>query len=107
VIIYERGLIEEGDVAAVVDIDGMKVVIIKKDKLFYTYSNLKNVLVKKGMKVKSDQMIGYAALDLDGELSVDFYLNDEKKAIMLTKNNFKPRANENSRDHSFDPVDPE
>jgi thiol-disulfide isomerase/thioredoxin len=99
--------VEEGYVTTVVNIDGMKVVIIKKDKLFYTYSNLKNVLVKKGMKVKSDQMIGYAAVDLDGKLSIDFYLNDEKETIRLTKSNFKPRVNDNLKDHSFDPVDPE
>jgi hypothetical protein len=73
--------IEEGDVAAVVNVDGMKVVIIKKEQLFYTYSNLNKVLVKKGMKVKSDQIIGYAAVDFDGVLSVDFYLNDDIKKL--------------------------
>ncbi len=97
----------EGEVSTVVNIEDMKVVIIKKGSLFYTYSNLKLALVKKGDKIKADQMIGYAAVDLDGVIpSLDFYLNNESKSIALSKNNFKPRRNNsNSKDHSFDPME--
>lgn len=95
----------EGEVSTVIDIEDMKVVIVQKGKLFFTYSNLKSVMVKKGDKVKQDQMIGYAALDLDGIMpSLDFYLNNEKSSIVLSKNNFIPRTNDNAKDHSFDLV---
>jgi thiol-disulfide isomerase/thioredoxin len=97
--------IDYGEVMTVATIDNMKVVIVKKEKLFYTYSNLKTVLVKKGMKIISEQIIGYAALDLDGIMpSLDFYLNNEKNSIALSKNNFIPRRNNSSKDHSFDLV---
>jgi thiol-disulfide isomerase/thioredoxin len=95
----------EGDVSTVIDIEDMKVVIVQKDKLFFTYSNLKSVLVKKGDKVKPDQIIGYAGVDLNGTMpSVDFYMNNGNTSIALSKNNFIPRRNNSSKDHSFDPV---
>ena len=79
---------------------------MEKDNLFYTYSNLKSVLVKKGELVNPDQMIGYAAFDLDSIMpTVDFYMTDAMRSIALSKNNFKPRRNNgNAKDHSFDPV---
>jgi Peptidase family M23 len=101
--------VTEGEVTTVDDVEDMKVVIVVNGKLFVTYSNLKSVLVKKGDKIKIDQMIGYAALDLDEVMpTLDFYLSNTKNTIKLSSKNFKPRVNDNSKDHSFDPVnDPE
>ncbi|MGG9963358.1 redoxin domain-containing protein [Ferruginibacter sp. SUN106] len=98
--------VTEGKVSTIATIDDIKVVIVEKDSMFYTYSNLKSVLVKRGDKIKADQMIGYAAFDLDSIMpTVDFYMNDPKKSIALSKNNFKPRKNSNgAKDHSFDPM---
>lgn len=95
----------EGVVSTVVNIEDMKAVIVQKDNFFYTYSNLKSVLVKKGDIIKADQIIGYAGFDMDSLMpTLDFYMNDANKTIALTKNNFKPRRNKNADDHSFDPV---
>jgi len=95
----------EGKVTSVVDIEDMKIVIVEKDKIFYTYSNLKLVFVKKGDIIKPDQIIGYAAVDVDGVMpTLDFYMNDEMGSITLDKNNFRHRKNNSLKDHSFDPV---
>lgn len=95
----------EGIVSVVLNIEDMKVVIVQKDNFFYTYANLKSVLVKKGDLIKTDQMIGYAAFDMDNIMpTMDFYMNDANQTIALTKKNFKPRRNNSAKDHSFDPV---
>jgi thiol-disulfide isomerase/thioredoxin len=81
-----------GKVNTIAKIDHMKVVIIEKDKLFYTYSNLGSTLVKKGDEIKENQMIGYAALDLDKQKpTLELYISDAEKSIMLTKENFIAR----------------
>jgi thiol-disulfide isomerase/thioredoxin len=85
-----------GIVNAVVNVDDMYLVIIKKDSLFYAYSNLKAAFVKKRDTVKADQLLGYAALNFDGILSVDLYLFDERIPVKLTKNDFKIRSDINS-----------
>jgi Peptidase family M23 len=98
--------VAEGEVVTVAEIEDMKVVIVVKGKLFVTYSNLKSVLVKKWDKIRIDQMIGYAALDLDNIIpTLDFYLNNTKTAIALSNKNFKSRTNDNSKNHSFDLID--
>jgi septal ring factor EnvC (AmiA/AmiB activator) len=56
----------------------MQVVMIQHGKYFSTYSNLSNVSVQKGQTVKTGQIIGKAAANLDGDGSVDFYIYDEK-----------------------------
>ena len=96
--------VKEGEVVSVVDIDSMKAIIIKKETLFYTYANLKEVYVKKGENIFTDQIIGFAASDLDGGLPcVYFFLNNNDKAIRLTKNNFIQRANKTSS-YQFSPM---
>jgi thiol-disulfide isomerase/thioredoxin len=78
-----------GKVSTIAKIDHMKVVIIEKDKIFYTYSNLSSTLLKKGDEVKADQLIGYAALDLDKvKPSLELYVTDAEKNIVLTKKDF-------------------
>ena len=92
-----------GTVAMIAKIDHMKVVIIEKDKLYYTYSNLGSTLVKKGDEIKENQMIGYAAFDLDGyKPSIDFYISNAEKNIMLSKADFAKRKDKKLTDHSID-----
>jgi septal ring factor EnvC (AmiA/AmiB activator) len=68
----------DGTVSSVVYVDEMQVVIIQHGKYFSAYSNLTNVSVQKGQTVKTGQVIGKAASNLDGVGAVDFYINDEK-----------------------------
>ncbi len=83
-----------GKVSTIAKIDHMKVVIIEKDKLFYTYSNLGSTLIKKGDEIKENQLIGYAAFDLDRQKpTLELYISDAEKSIMLTKEDFVKRTN--------------
>ncbi len=86
--------VTEGEVSTVVFVENMNAVIIKKDSLFYIYSNLKSVLIKRGDSVKADQIIGYASGDLDSVIpKLEFYVSNEYGPIVLSKNNFKCRGN--------------
>lgn len=68
----------DGTVSSVMYVEDMQVVMIQHGKYFSTYSNLSNVSVQKGQVVKTGQVIGKAAANLDGDGSVDFYIYDEK-----------------------------
>jgi thiol-disulfide isomerase/thioredoxin len=82
-----------GKVSTVVKIEHMKVVIIEKDKLFYTYSNLGTTLIKKGDEVKPNQLIGYAAFDLDKyKPTVELYISTGEDYMVLTKDDFIKRG---------------
>lgn len=92
-----------GKVSTVAKIDHMKVVIIEKDKLFYTYSNLGSALVKKGDEVKPNQLIGYAAFDMDKvKPTVELYISTGEEYMVLTKENFINRNDKKLTDHSID-----
>lgn len=81
-----------GKVSVVAKIDHMKVVIIEKDKLFYTYSNLGSTLIKKGDEVKPNQLIGYAAFDLDKyKPTIELYISTGEEYMVLTKDDFIKR----------------
>lgn len=81
-----------GKVSTVAKIDHMKVVIIEKDHFFYTYSNLGSTILKKGDEVKANQLIGYAAFDLDKiKPTLELYVSDSEKNIRLTKSDFTVR----------------
>jgi len=71
----------DGSVSNVVFVEDMQVVIIQHGKYFSTYSNLSNVSVQRGQAVKTGQVIGKAAANLDGIGAVDFYINDEKNNL--------------------------
>jgi septal ring factor EnvC (AmiA/AmiB activator) len=71
----------DGVVSKIVFIEDMQVVIIQHGKYFSTYSNLGSVTVKTGENVKTGQVIGKAAANLDGIGAIDFYINDEKNNI--------------------------
>lgn len=92
-----------GKVNMIAKIDHMKVVIIEKDKLFYTYSNLGSTLIKKGDYVKADQLIGYATFDLDGyKPSIEFYMSNAEKNIQLNPGDFIKRQDKKLTDHSIE-----
>ena len=92
-----------GRVSMIAKIDKMKVVIIEKDKIFYTYSNLGSTLIKKDDEVKANQLIGYAAFDLDGyKPSLELYVSNDEKNIMLTKADFTKRKDKSYTDHSIE-----
>ncbi len=95
----------EGKVSMIAKIDHMKVVIIEKDNFFYTYSNLGSTSLKTGDLIKTDQLIGYAAFDLDGyKPSVDLYLSDPETNIILSKKDFRKRNDIRLTDHSIDTI---
>jgi murein hydrolase activator len=71
----------DGTVSNVVFVEDMQVVIIQHGKYFSTYSNLSNVSVQRGQAVKTGQVIGKAAANLDGIGAVDFYVSDEKNNL--------------------------
>ncbi len=97
-----------GKVSTVAKIDHMKVVIIEKDNFFYTYSNLGSTLLKKGDEVKANQLIGYAAFDLDKQRpTLELYVSDAEKNIMLTKEDFVARKDKKLSDHSIDSNEPQ
>lgn len=93
--------ISDGIVMNVVDVEGMAVLIIKKDNLFFTYSNLKTINFKKGDTIKTSDLIGYAGKNLDDEIAVDIYLSNHEGAFTLRKENFVVRNNTNF--YSFPP----
>ncbi len=68
----------DGVVSSVVFIEDMQVIIIQHGEYFSTYSNLGSVTVKTGQNVKTGQVIGKAAANLDGNGSIDLYINDAK-----------------------------
>ncbi|MBK7376311.1 MAG: peptidoglycan DD-metalloendopeptidase family protein [Chitinophagaceae bacterium] len=71
----------DGVVSNVVFIEDMEVVIIQHGKYFSTYSNLSSVSVQRGQHVKTGQVIGKAAANLDGIGAIDFFINDERGNI--------------------------
>ena len=68
----------DGVVSKVLFIEDMQVVIIQHGAYFTTYSNLSGVSVQAGQNVKTGQIIGKAAANLDGIGAIDLYLSDEK-----------------------------
>jgi murein hydrolase activator len=62
-------------------VEDMQVVILQHGRYFSTYSNLSSVAVQTGQEVKTGQVIGKAAANLDGVGAVDFYINDEKNNL--------------------------
>ena len=65
--------------------------------------------LKKGDMVKKDQIIGYAAYDLDGyKPTLDLYVFNFQKNILLTKENFIPRKDKREFDYFKDgPKEPQ
>jgi murein hydrolase activator len=68
----------DGVVSSVVFIEDMQVIIIQHGEFFSTYSNLGSVSVKGGQAIKTGQVIGKAAANLDGTGAIDLYINDSK-----------------------------
>ena len=101
--------ITDGQVNIVVRIDNMKVVIIENAGLYYTYSNLGSTIIKKGDVIKKDQLIAYASSKLYGDTpTLELYVNNSAKSILLTKENFIPRKDKREFDYFKDgPKEPQ
>ena len=101
--------ITDGQVNIVVRIDNMKVVIIENAGLYYTYSNLGSTIIKKGDVIKKDQLIAYASSELYGDTpTLELYVNNSAKSILLTKANFTPRKDKRLLDYFIDsPKEPQ
>jgi murein hydrolase activator len=68
----------DGVVSNVFFIEDMQAVMIQHGEYFSTYSNLGSVSVKAGQNVKTGQVIGKAAANLDGTGAIDLYIIDAK-----------------------------
>ncbi|MEO6254598.1 MAG: peptidoglycan DD-metalloendopeptidase family protein [Ferruginibacter sp.] len=71
----------DGVVSNILYIEDMQVIIIQHGKYFSTYSNLSGATVQRGQNVKTGQVIGKAAANLDGIGAVDLFVSDEKNNI--------------------------
>ena len=67
----------DGTVTAIQQVEDMMVVIIQHGRYFTTYSNLSNVVVKKGQEIKTGQSLGKVATNFDGIGAIDFYISNE------------------------------
>ncbi|MEP7236725.1 MAG: redoxin domain-containing protein [Ferruginibacter sp.] len=93
----------DGKVSKIARIENFKIVIIQKDNMFFTYSNLGSTTLKTGDLVKKDQLIGYATNELNGtKPTLDFYFSNDAENIALTKQNFFSRKDIKLTDHSID-----
>jgi murein hydrolase activator len=64
----------DGVVILVQEIDeGKFTLLVKHGNYFTTYSNLNNIVVKKDQQVKTGQVMGKVAANLDGIGAIDFY----------------------------------
>jgi septal ring factor EnvC (AmiA/AmiB activator) len=68
----------DGTVIMSQQVDDMQVITIQHGRYFSTYTNLSGVTVQKGQVVKTGQVIGKVAPNLDGIGSIDFYMSNEK-----------------------------
>lgn len=68
----------DGVIQQIIYIEDMQVVMIQHGEFFSSYSNLGSVSVKTGQNVKTGQVIGKAAANLDGIGAIDLYILDGK-----------------------------
>lgn len=74
-------VIFEGEVVRIFDIDGAWTVIVRHGKYFSVYSNLQSVNVSRNQKVDSDEVVGVAAKNVEGNGEIDFILMQETKNL--------------------------
>ena len=74
-------VIFEGEVVRIFDIDGAWTVIVRHGKYFSVYSNLQSVNVSRNQKVNSDEVVGVAAKNVEGNGEIDFILMQETKNL--------------------------
>ncbi|MBS1512907.1 MAG: redoxin domain-containing protein [Bacteroidetes bacterium] len=87
--------IDGGIVDTIANIEDFKALIIENNNQYYTYSNLGNSIVKKGDRVSKNQLLGYAAFDLENKIpTVDLYYNVNNEMIRLQTENFTIRHRE-------------
>ena len=68
----------DGVVSRIVFVEDMQVVIMQHGEYFSSYSNLESVSIKTGQNIKTGQVIGKAAANLDGTGAIDLYITDSK-----------------------------
>ncbi|MEO5942987.1 MAG: peptidoglycan DD-metalloendopeptidase family protein [Ferruginibacter sp.] len=68
----------DGTVISISQVEDAYVITIQHGRYFSSYYNLSNVAVQKGNDVKTGQVIGKVAANLDGIGSIDFYMSNEK-----------------------------
>lgn len=75
----------DGTVSTVTSVDEMQVVIVQHGRYFTTYSNLSGVTVIRGQSIRTGQVIGKVAPNLDGVGAMDLYISNEH-------NNYDPES---------------
>lgn len=70
-----------GQVVLVNNYDDVQMVVIKHGSYFTGYSNLSNVNLSKGQTVKTGQVIGKVAPNLDGIGAIDLIISNEKSDL--------------------------
>ena len=68
----------DGEVTLVNNYDDLQLVVIKHGRYFTCYSNLTNVNLSKGQDVKTGQVIGRVAANLDGVGAIDLQISNDK-----------------------------
>lgn len=71
----------EGEVSRIFDIEGNWTVLVRHGKYFTVYSNLSAVSVQKDQKISSNQMVGRAAVNNDGNGEIEFLLMVENRNL--------------------------
>ncbi|MBS1496075.1 MAG: peptidoglycan DD-metalloendopeptidase family protein [Bacteroidetes bacterium] len=68
----------DGTVISITQVEDTYVITIQHGKYFSSYYNVNSISVQKGEQVKTGQVIGKVAANLDGVGSIDFYMSNEK-----------------------------
>ncbi len=67
----------DGEVSVIASIGGLYTVIVRHGGYFSVYSNLSNVSVRKGQKVKTRQVLGAVSTDASGNCTLHFQLRKQ------------------------------
>lgn len=70
--------VADGTVSAVFDLGNAQTVILIHGKYFTTYSNMNNIAVSKGDKIKAGQLLGKAAMGDEGDGQIIFMVSNDK-----------------------------
>lgn len=71
----------DGEVVSVGSYDDLQMIVIKHGKYFSTYSNITGVSLSKGQSVKTGQVLGRVAENLDGIGAVDLWISNEHNEL--------------------------
>ncbi len=71
----------DGEVTRVVSFGGMKIVLVRHGSYISVYTNLSSVIVRKGQKVKTRDLLGTVANDGTGNYVLHFELRQERTIL--------------------------